>query len=557
LHSFTIKNEKLLLDKIGGLFDTAVQKFDTYFNNYVIDASGNKVLAYIWERQLSKDEESDEFVSEVPMNKPPLSDEEKQYIHTKLVSFINLIQRKNGIKLQDILQNPNQDQKDMFASLLLSLLQTYFQNRYGDNVLYACDCISVENRILLALRIIGDAMQQFTPNEKIVYTSLASGSLLQDYLIVTELAKKFPNLEINLIDVGYLPDTEQNALQKVAKEVNDTAETQFQSITESYVFLSPHTNQGNSRMQNHLNFINDYMHNKSVNAILKFKELVTKSYPTTHVQLFNSAYDYIRRLEKNPDERTNILVLTDPDAGYFGIESYPKDANVLSFWSNSPTQQFILFMPHYSPSQLLQLKGSAKDPQSIAIKCALIELLLKTQGDKKYSPQFIQELLKQSFVQKIVEDAQERELDAKLSQAHTLVIREIAKLFPKLMQKPLKIDADMSSENDAPHIFELLDIGGHKILLTFGSDAYITLHDLIMSGLAPKNMVYTADIDDHTAEESPDKVTKINVNEYKKLDIVKQKSNRIYVTGTIGGDYEEKEHYQIVPLTKCPVIRKK
>ena len=547
-------------------------------------SEGKEIPMYEYEKNL--EEEAEEVIEETPSTpelqglgemptlalpftttrKPAKAKEDIDYIRKTVeeqlqsVNFLKAIKEKN-------------EEKNI-KNLLVRLITNWLEFRYNQSELFACPCMQPVNRILLALTIINDAQQTFKDrNQKIVYTSLASGSLLQDWLILKELISEFNNIEVNLIDIGYLSPAEYQKLAR-EKKITELEQMMLDALlqTEASTRLQ-WIPAANNRAWNHINFINDYLFNTSGNAITKFKELITQIAPHTNIRIFDSAYEYIRRLsliaeKPNIDERTNILLLTDPNVGFFGIESYPRDANVLIFWDNNPNPPFIIFMPHHGPAQLLQLRLTLKNSTINNIKCALIDILLKTGADKKYTPKLVQELLSNSYIEKYIQQVKDEELSQKLAEAKLLVIREIAKSFPELLKaKPEELGKTTKEEDEEeeeistgltlPASFELLELNNSKILLSFGSDAYISFQDLIIESLAPQNLVYTLDTKDQTIQsKNDDVVTKINTTEYKKIDIVTFKSNRTYTTGKLFGDYSKNMHYNTIPIKLCSPSKK-
>ena len=167
------------------------------------------------------------------------------------------------------------------------MITTWLENRYNLSELFACDCTKSGGRILLALTIINDAQQTFKDrDQKIVYTSLASGSLLQDWLILKELLTEFTNVEINLIDIGYLSPAEYQKLGQ-EKRLTQLEQTLFNALlqTEASTRLQ-WIPTANIRAWNHINFINDYLFYTSGIALAKFKELIAQ-FPQTQAFVFS------------------------------------------------------------------------------------------------------------------------------------------------------------------------------------------------------------------------------------------------------------------------------
>ncbi len=73
-----------------------------------------------------------------------------------------------------------------------------------------CTCYKPSERIFFIIQLVLDIKKQF-PNKstKLIYTSLGSGGLLQDYLTLQELVRAgYNNITINIIDLSY-PDITQ------------------------------------------------------------------------------------------------------------------------------------------------------------------------------------------------------------------------------------------------------------------------------------------------------------------------------------------------------------
>jgi hypothetical protein len=106
-----------------------------------------------------------------------------------------------------------------FKSTLQRMIYSSIMNLYSELPLFKwCDCISDAQRITLAINVVNDICKQYSPNKSkgpLRYTSIATGSLLQDYIILEELkVRGFTKMTINLIDPGYFSPAEIENLKK-------------------------------------------------------------------------------------------------------------------------------------------------------------------------------------------------------------------------------------------------------------------------------------------------------------------------------------------------------
>lgn len=169
--------------------------------------------------------------------------------------------------------------------------------------LLCCTCISLQERRNFIKKFVGDITKTFPDRtQSLVYTSLCSGSLLQDYLTLEKL-----------LDAGYL--------------------TIKMNLIDFY-----------------------YRNNPPIFKYFKRKvlELIREKAPRAVVTLafFPDAYSFCSAVAEGLCERTNIFVMVDPDTKLF--DSSLKTSNVIV-----TPGKFIVIKPHYGKVSVKKVNNNS------------------------------------------------------------------------------------------------------------------------------------------------------------------------------------------------------
>src|SRR5260221_9089775 len=201
------------------------------------------------------------------------------------------------------------EQEEVFKEVLGRIMANAFIELILKDVsesLEWCTCTAEYKRIALALLMVNEIREKFqNPNERIVYTSFASGSLLQDYVILSELLLSHNNILVNLIDLEY-PDVPALAKKNLkAKEARNLH------------ILEMKTRQENAEMIDSFKV--------KIAQIISTRRWANKlKNPHFDVSVYQNAYTYISRAKTNPQEKSNVLLMVDVYAVPSAIEDFPS-----------------------------------------------------------------------------------------------------------------------------------------------------------------------------------------------------------------------------------------
>lgn len=160
-----------------------------------------------------------------------------------------------------------------------------------------CTCISETDRLRFVNNVTARVeakfpQSMFSEQRPLVYTSLASGGLLQDFKIIEKLLKDgYKNIIVNVIDFLYSYDNKDSAANRERIPL-------FQGL------------------------LADYAH--GVGAHVK-------------VMYYTTAYEYGAQVTQSKSyKKTDVFLMVDPDEALFTATSpfavrYPSEANVLSY----------------------------------------------------------------------------------------------------------------------------------------------------------------------------------------------------------------------------------
>jgi hypothetical protein len=353
-----------------------------------------------------------------------------------------------------------------------------------------CTCTAEYRRITLALLMVNEIREKFqNPTERIVYTSFASGNLLQDYVILSELLLSHNNILVNLIDLNY-PDipalAKKNLKEKVAKNLHK---------------LEMKSRQENAEMIDSFKV--------KIAQVISTRKFGNNKNPHFDVNVYQNAYEYISRAKTNPQEKSNVLLMVDPSVFSYAIEDYSSMANVINVWIDQEIKPvFNVYLPRHHGVHLYQLKDSVDSKAVQYLQNQLLQLMVSTGASKQYAANFTNALLNKtiSFGKQTTDEV-------------------LAGTFPRLMQKRAELREEAlqegSIDNDLLQPLTPVKLGDVSVLLSWGTDAHISFQDLVWDTLAPNAIVYQLYAHDpNKNDDANNKIIKVNPEVYKKVDVV-------------------------------------
>lgn len=411
----------------------------------------------------------------------------------------NILSIKNTVK-DIITKSPmlsvkfNQQTKEIQEQALKSLLERIIANALIELILQDpnesldwCICIPEYKRLTLVLLLINDIREKFpNKNQRIVYTSFASGNLLPDYIALGELSLSHTNILVNLIDLEY-PDIPALAKNDLSKE-----------NPSSLHMLEMKSQQENAEV------IDSFK--------VKIAQIISERPAGTNykieVNVYQNAYEYIAYVQKNPKDKSNILTLVDPSVFTFGMADFPALANTISVWIDEESLPvFTIYLPRHHEAHLYQKKKSDFPEIMQDLRNQLLSLMTTTGATKNYTPRFTNELLdKPMFDQQITDEV-------------------LAKSFPQLME--IRADLTKQSLEEGYGAYDIINpltpikLGDVSVLLSWGTDAHVSFQDLVWDALAPNAVVYQLySIDPKKQEDNNNQIIKVNPEVYKKADVI-------------------------------------
>jgi|GEM_PF-4057347 len=256
-----------------------------------------------------------------------------------------------------------------------------------------CPCIPKEIRMQYAEEFAQDIAKTFKPTtftraKPLMYASIASGGLLQDYRILKKLIQKhgFNHIHIFIADIDYpvtcgtkkeAPEgayTQLAALhntpfmQKATKlwRQMDAEENsaKIKTLEQQYdnLFLTKNDPVTQAVMEKYgiptlaelveqyEGLLNEFTTSEEQIPLFEglLKSLVEKTNGSIEVNYFDSSSAYIAYIEQNTAEKPHTLSLVDPDLRLFDVTKMPQESNVLSLHNN----RFFYAKPYSQPGQL-------------------------------------------------------------------------------------------------------------------------------------------------------------------------------------------------------------
>jgi len=353
-----------------------------------------------------------------------------------------------------------------------------------------CTCTAEYKRITLALLMVNEIREKFqNPNEHIVYTSFASGSLLQDYVILSELLLSHNNILVNLIDLEYpeIPALAKKDLK--GQEAHNLHMLEMKSRQESAEMIDSFK--------------------VKIAQVISTRKFGNNKNPHFDVNVYQNAYDYISRAKTNPQEKSNVLVMVDPSIFSFAIEDFPSLANVINVWIDKEEKPvFTLYLPRHHGAQLYQAR-EVVDPKIMQyLHNQLLQLMVNTGASKNYTPNLAKAFLNKAipFNKQITDEV-------------------LASSFPQLMQRKADLKEQALQEGAIEDSLLLpltpIKLGDVPVLLSWGTDAHISFQDLVWDALASNAIVYQLyAVDPKEQSDKNNKIIKIIPDTYKKEDVV-------------------------------------
>lgn len=333
--------------------------------------------------------------------------------------------------------------------------------------LTTCHCISFAKRIAFNIALFYDILKQF-PNktEKLVYTTMASGGLWQDYLVIQALIwAGYTNIHLNLIDLYYPDAWRLRELQDLEILHVDFIKKYMLTYLEQIELLR-------------LRLLTD--------ASQVYAQSGTTVAVETHV--YKNAYEYMDKTKEHAYERTNVLVMVDVEIQIPEIiQNFPSLANAIRFSLKDPTgnqpypyNHTFVFLPRNKPIQLYQLD--------------LTQLNLD----------------KSSQTMTLLKTAQQELIE--LARVSGATRRYTGKFFLGMDNLPHKYYTKALWIVDVPNT--------EPYYAMFASDIFITFQDMLFDALAPNALVYTLYKKVYGAKVDTSVIEKVDIEAFKRIDPV-------------------------------------
>ncbi|MGE0010472.1 MAG: hypothetical protein AB7F19_00735 [Candidatus Babeliales bacterium] len=422
---------------------------------------------------------SEQLLSKIaaPKNRSPEGlDTFRNSLENRILEYINA----NRQKLPSILVSSSPKSTVQFTEILTRMLTSGFFEKLADfeekrtvkgkevaipTALTTCNCIPLAKRIAFNIALLYDIFKQFSDKtEPLVYTTMASGGLLQDYLVIQALIwAGYNNIHLNLIDLYYPDAWRLRDLQNL-----EVLHTNF--ITK-YMLIYP-----------------EQIELLRLKLLSDASQVYAQSGRTVAVEthVYNNAYEYIDKTKQYAYERTNVLVMVDveierPDI----IPNFPSLANAIRFTFKDPVDSQLYnhtyaFLPRNKPIQLYQLDLTRlnldQSPKTMDLlknaQQELIELARTSRATRGYTPNF----------------------------------------FLGLDTLPHQYYTKATIVKDVPiseHYYAML-----------ASDIFTTFQDMLFDALANNALVFTLYKKDYNAKVDSSVIEKIDVAAFKRIDPV-------------------------------------
>lgn len=210
-------------------------------------------------------------------------------------------------------RDKNEQNQEAHSNLIMRLITIMEKIIHEQHGLSWCNCdqAPAPQRIRLALKVFDRVVRQYPDcSQKIVYTSYASGKLLQDLIIIAGLIELgYSRLVINVIDIAY--------------------ERKRQDLSCLYAQI---------------------VFGQQIRKILNSKQQQDSSYnPTVEISSYHNVYDYIEKARRGLVEKSHILIMVDPgndlmhkDFEYYGQQAM---ASLILFELENKMTHIALYIP--------------------------------------------------------------------------------------------------------------------------------------------------------------------------------------------------------------------
>lgn len=403
------------------------------------------------------------------------------------------------------LNNPNAEQIAAFTQQLTRGFEKALKELYtmpADLGWCSCPNAPESMRIALILQVVNDARKTRNPASRLVYTSIASGEMLLDYLIISELIEYgFKDIQVNFIELGLLDVPEIQSIIKKADDAKNEADLaiyeQMMDPNMDPYFEAEHNDTWNNaydRQAHAENLLDNAL--KFQDHLMAFKnKLDAQAAGNAEITInhYTHVSDYLARAKQYPREKTDILILVDPSVDLYplkdsiGAQAFAVQSGAIENF-NEMDDTVVVFIPRtgaqdikmYSNADLESL--SYDDPFNLAFEW-VSAVVYETQDVEK-----IQKDLSKPF-------------------DHTsFILRRVQQKFPQRVHRIQNPPKDNSSFERTETIFWL-------------SDAYLVLQDIIREGLSDVDpSIY--EISYPTALDDKPRLRKLDAEEYKTKDVI-------------------------------------
>lgn len=173
-----------------------------------------------------------------------------------------------------------------------------------------CDQAPPSLRIYVALKILDNVLHHYSQSYPLVYTSYASGKLLQDFIVIAGLIELgYSAILINIIDIAY------------EKKRQDLA-----ALCAQAVFIQQIRNRLHAKKQKDASYVSDFK-----------------------IASYHNVYDYLEEIRRGVAVKSDILLMVDPgndilhkDFEYYGSQN---QASLLDFEFNNNVTHIALYIP--------------------------------------------------------------------------------------------------------------------------------------------------------------------------------------------------------------------
>ncbi len=266
--------------------------------------------------------------------------DQTQKINNKLNIIENAITEAiTSTPLQDSLTNPTSEKTNQLTDMLQRVITNALTMINTKTGISWCDCEAapLSERIMLTILLVNDVLLQHPDNQqKLVYASLAAGSLLQDYLIIQELKTHgYNNIDIHIIEIGIKDKTEIHAAINNAKKA-EKKYNKMETITD--LSLQEEKDLTLSNLTHAEHELDEILYmasiqadfNRKIGAKPNTEKLQNGTeQPGIYVYNYENHLDYLAKTKKYNADKANILIMLDPDRMVFPI-NYPSAANGLA-----------------------------------------------------------------------------------------------------------------------------------------------------------------------------------------------------------------------------------